>query len=518
MPIALRPWCLHLATVLSSLLLLSGCATPTAVTPDTEFRPDEGLVTLRLVDVGDVPIRRLSVVEEATAKEHVLRPVRFGQTSSMTYVGRLPAGRYRPKELRGSKLDGLDAVSIKVPLAELTGQFDVEARRVTDLGTMVFMRRDDRLRDVKQAGGGHEGSFRFALPLDPTPVPTEALLARFPQLAQAMTGKSALGWVAGTVPTPIGAIADARRRAVALTRPSFVGGATIVASGPLGVVATYPSGVVVPHRQGADTVHAIESVIELKDGRWLAGGEEGYLAVSNNAGASWERLALLGPDAVVIHLSQAADGRLFMVADLDREAVVYESAAHPIQWKVNRRLPSDREQSVWNQEFGEAKRFLPDHAGASRDRLVVLTRPSTLWALDLASGQWSSHETPRNFNHGMQVTPDGYVVGMFNFGWIYGSVDYGKTWNRLEAWVNMSHAHFVDRRRGMVIASEMSMTGFSPFHYRHTEDGGKTWKAGERVDGFWTGKPLWADAAGTTLFTTVGDRVQSSTDEGRHWK
>src|SRR5437867_4005742 len=137
-------------------LALSGCATPpTAVSADTEFKPNEGLVAVRVVELGDVPIKRFSVVSEATGEVYPMRAIQFGQTSATTYVGRLPAGRYQPKEMWGTAIDrsraasvtvsggavsvGVPTVTVTVPLASLTGKFDVQARRVTDLGTVVFV-------------------------------------------------------------------------------------------------------------------------------------------------------------------------------------------------------------------------------------------------------------------------------------------------------------------------------------------------------------------------------------------
>jgi photosystem II stability/assembly factor-like uncharacterized protein len=509
-----------LTAALLIVALLSGCATPTAVSTETEFQPNEGLVALRVIDLGQVPIRRFTVVSESTGQVYPLRAVRFGQTSTMTYVGRLPAGRYQPKSLLGFKQVGLEARTRTVPLDELTGKFDVEARRVTDLGTMALIEGDGKSYEYRAVGRDRYWKSEFALPLDPTPIPTEQLLAaRFPQLAKAVGGKSALGWVAGTAPQhSAGSVSDARSRVRAVTQPRFVDGSTLLAGGSLGVVQQHAAAAR-PRSVNADTVHAIETALVLKDGRWLAGGEEGFLALSRNAGATWHRLAGLGPDEVVLHLMQTPDGRLLMVTDRDREAVVYQSAPDPIQWTVIRRIPSDREQGALTTEFGEAARFLPDFAAASRDRLVVHTRPGSLSSFDLRTGQWETHETPRSFPGGIKVTPDGYVIGIWNPAWIYGSLDYGKTWTRLEAWANMTQPHFIDHRRGVTVAAEVSLTGISPYKMRFTEDGGKTWKTGAEVGRFWDWlQPLWTDLTGATLFTISDGAIRTSNDQGKTWR
>ena len=359
-----------LAWVLSAL---SGCATPTAVSADTEFQPNEGLVAVRVIELGDVPIKRLSVVSEATGEVYPLRAIRFGQTSAATYVGRLPAGRYQPKEMWGTTFDrsrqpsvsviagavsvSVPMVSVVVPLGALTGKFDVQEKHITDLGTMVFAPTSEPAPGTPQANriSDNERSFPFALPLLPLPVPTDALLqARFPALAKAIAGRSALSWVNGTVPPPPSQALDtARRRVVALTKPTFAPDGAMLTGGAMGVIDRHNPGSLTARRFWADTPHAIEAMVVLKDGRWLAGGEEGFLAISRDQGASWQPLPRLSPEDVVIHLSQAADQRIFMVADRDREAVVYQAtpaASGAIEWKELRRLPSEREQGAMTQE------------------------------------------------------------------------------------------------------------------------------------------------------------------------
>lgn len=507
---------LLLAASALALALVTGCATQTAVSADTQFQPDEGLVALRLVDTGSVSVRRFVVASTTTGKEYPLRAVRFGQSSGMTYVGRLPAGRYRPVQLRGAQ--GLK--SLTVPLQALTGEFDVQARRVTELGTMVFAPTGE-VRDEQRDHYGSSRKIGFVLPLDPTPVAVQPLLAaRFPELAKGIEGTSPLSWVAGTVPAQPAGLMDAVRAHVHVdtrTPPRMQPDGGWLAGGPLGTVArlntTLPAA-----KSVTGAVQAVVSVLQLSDGRWMAGGEEGYLAVSADRGRRWQRLAGLGVDEVVIHVAQAPDGQVYVVTDRDREAVVYRCDSATLALQVLRRLPADREQGLMTQEFGEAPAFLPDYAAASAERLVVYTRPSTLSTLDFKTGQWETQETPRTFRMGLQVTPDGYVVGAMNQYWVYGTLDYGKTWNRLEAYTLSTVPHFVDRHRGMLFAAEMSMTGPKPFRYFQTDDGGKTWKPGAEVGSYWDpGDQVWMDPA-ATLYRTVANRVQSSRDQGRTWR
>jgi photosystem II stability/assembly factor-like uncharacterized protein len=507
------------AVFFSLVLMLAGCATTdrTAVTADTELQPGEGLVTLRLVDINGVAFGRFDVASEKTGEVFSLRPERFGQMNSMTFVGHLPAGRYRPATLASSILaeDGMFH-SRTLPLQAVMGKFDVEARRVTDLGTAAFVEIDSK---PDPSGKKDQRVFRFLMPLDPTPVPVDALLAaRLPKLAGAGIGKSAQGWVPGTVPAqPAGLIDQARRRAIGVAHPAFVDDNTMLTGGPLGTVFKHSPGKPDQYCK-VDSVHSVEAVLVLRNGDWLVGGEEGLLALSKNQCATWQRLPGLGGGELVIHLSQAEDGRLFMVTDRDREAVVYESAADPVEWKVVRRLPSARlfDADRYRGVLGTPPRYSLDWAAASRDRLVVHTWPDALHSLDLRTGQWETHETPRQFKSGIQATRDGYVVGMFDMAWIYGSEDYGKTWKRLSAWANMSKPVFTDRKHGIMMAA--NVLSVPNFKVRTTDDGGENWQEADGVGAGWWDRPLWTNPSGTLLYTgTPRHRIRYSRDQGRTW-
>jgi photosystem II stability/assembly factor-like uncharacterized protein len=125
-------------------------------------------------------------------------------------------------------------------------------------------------------------------------------------------------------------------------------------------------------------------------------------------------------------------------------------------------------------------------------------------------------------------------VGIAMQYWIYGSVDYGKTWKRLEAWMHMTEPHFFDKKRGVMLAAELKVSGAqTPYKVRTTKDGGLTWTAGGDVAGrFAFGTPatvmdpfapkvarLWSDPEGKLLYTTGAyGQYETSTDGGNTWK
>lgn len=492
---------------------LQGCATflPTDIDPETTLQANEGLVTFRLVNLDNLPAYVIRVKQVDGKDVYQLGGVKFGQTGSFTFIGRLPAGRYEMVEMLAWDF----TTSMTSPLTERTGKFDVQPGKATDLGTLIYVRLPENFRtgtDEVIMPVPKEGSVRrvrFAVAHDQTPVPVAALLtAKFPRLSRVLK-EQPLGWVHGTVPTQRSALerythemSDAGK----FSRPVMLGTGRTLAGGALGVVFDQ-SGPGTWKTRPTGTVHQLESVLVLKDGRWVTGGEEGYVAISDSAGESWRPLAGLAPGEIVVHLSQTPAGTLHMVTMQDEVARVYASPAEPVEWKLLRRIPGDAS--------GMHLRY---SAVSTDERLVVHTTPDTLTTLDYKTGQWDTQKTPRRFLGGMKATRDGYVVGVLNGFWMWGSLDYGKTWERLEGWVNSSMPEFLDRRRGFVVAAETGLTGVSEHKMHRTEDGGRTWTTGGFVGGRWPWlHPLWAEADGSRLYTVRHGRIAVSTDNGRTW-
>lgn len=520
---------------LALAMLASGCATheSTTVSRESSLAAGEGVVVARLVNLDGLPIYRFLVRGEGHPQTYELKGVRFGQTSTLTFVGRLPKGRYRPVELQGGGQVGAAVQHVTIPLADRTGSFDVEPGRVTDLGTLAYDSHGEEV--VKQREGLDRLLARraastksFTLALDPTQVPSQPLLAaRFPSYAAAASGRPALGWQPGSLPRQSeGRFRQLAVGAEASSPPAFIGADHTLAGGDLGLVIER-RGKLPAVRHWAGTVHRIDAVLALRDGRWLAGGEEGFTARSDDAGSTWQRLAGPGPGEAVVHLGEASDGRLFMVTMADTGSTVYVSNPGPIVWRVLRQIDVGREAKSSTGGFmaqGAGTGGLPgrshDRAAQSDDRLVVYTMPSTLTTLDLRSGVWETQKTPHEFPAGMKVTRDGYVVGVAGFSLLSSSVDYGKTWSRLDGHVHMSMPEFLDRRRGYMIAADATLTGISDFKLRRTEDGGKTWTATStaRSSGSWVAQaPLWIGPEGKTFYSLQGGIVMTSTDQTRTW-
>lgn len=501
----------QLSALLAVTLVAVGCATPTAVSRESTFQPNEGAAVMRVVNISGMKVWRIEVTAEATKEQFTFAATQFGQTGSTTFVGRLPAGRYQPSKLFGS--EGL--WNIEAPLEKLTGKFDVEASRVTDLGTMIYL---PDLNTVQETGT-RQAKLQFSLPLDPTPVPTEQLLAlRFPSIAVAVKGRSSLGWVEGTVPRqPARLLEQVSRHAAMTGTPVFLGEGRSVAAGQLGTIVDRGAARHSWTYRNTGVVHQLEAIIRLKDGRWLVGGEEGYLAMADTLQARWNRLPGLGLDEVVVNLLQGPDGSIYMVTMNDAGSIVYQSAPDTISWKVIRRIEGDRSKMNF-----QTPMRLRHSAAMSKERLVIHTLPDTLTSLNFRTGKWESHETPRPLGSGIKVTPDGYLTGIVNASFRYDSDDYGKTWRRQESWLIASLSDYSERNKGMMISATRGMT-IGKYLVRKTEDGGQTWSAIHEVENErdWIDMPFWidpVDKSGKNLYAMRFGRIYNSTDMGVTWK
>ena len=507
---------MQLLALLAVTLVAVGCATPTAVSRETTFQPNEGAAVMRVVNISGMKIRRIELTSEASKETFSFVATHFGQTGSTTFVGRLPAGRYQPSKLSGS--EGL--WDIQAPLEKLTGKFDVEASRITDLGTMIYLPHENGTPlPAEDRSTNARRSSQFSLPLDPTPVPTEQLLGlRFPAIAAAVKGRSSLGWVEGTVPRqPARLLEQVSKHAAMTGTPVFLGEGRSVAAGQLGTIVDRGAARHSWMHRNTGVVHQLEAIIRLKDGRWMVGGEEGYLAMADSLQARWNRLHGLGHDEVVVSLLQGPDSSIYMVTMNDAGSVVYQSAPDTISWKVIRRIEGDRSKMNF-----QLRMSLRNSAAMSKERLVINTLPDTITSLDFSTGQWESAETPRPFVSGIKVTSDGYTTGILNTGFRYGSENYGKTWHRQEVWAIASRSDYSERGKGMMIAANIGLTK-GKYFVRKTEDSGKTWSAVHEVEnlGDWIDMPFWIDPldkSGKNLYALRFGRIYNSTDMGATWK
>ncbi|MDO5691954.1 MAG: hypothetical protein Q4G70_05635 [Pseudomonadota bacterium] len=507
---------------------LAACAHPTALNVDTEPEPNDGLVTLRLVNASAMRVHSFMVRSLDTDEKLPLRAESFGQTQTLTFIGRLPAGRYQPISFMGAGAGVKAGEALTVPLDKATPPFEVQARRVTDLRTLVFVPLMETERSVEpsRANISSESRFSFGLSGDRTPVAVEALLkARLPKMAATMLAQPPL---VGSMGAPDAAVRrEAVQRTPATANPRFVNDHLSMAGGPLGVVQIYNAKTDRLEQVHMNTAHAIEAVELLADGRLLAGGEAGFLALNDPKRGTVTPIQLLSPSDMVLALRQAPDGRLYLVVDRDSGVAVYRAEPRsPTDWTLLRELPAERPDKS---PVPDRAQKLRAAAAASNERLVIFAYPKQLHSMDWRTGQWETAASPRSMGRGFKVTPDGLVYGLgiadntlTTPDRVITTTDYGRTWNQLPPQGFASQHHFISRQKGWMVALPPEFS-LSMDRYLHTsQDGGQTWVKGPLVKGLpfdAGGDPLWADPAGKVLlrYTSWG-MLRASTDGGVNWK
>src|SRR6516165_4675892 len=171
---------------LLALASLTHCAgNPTALTHDAALAPGEGVVLLRVVGNASEPWSQLELAPDTGGTPQTVFAADFAENSSGVFVGKLPAGRYRPVQMKAALQTGNLVTTLEVPLEARLGRFAVEAGRVTNLGTVVY----------QEYGAMVKMHIKNAVVRSPAPAPSAALLhSQFPAVAAAVEGKPELGW------------------------------------------------------------------------------------------------------------------------------------------------------------------------------------------------------------------------------------------------------------------------------------------------------------------------------------
>lgn len=163
---------------------------------------------------------------------------------------------------------------------------------------------------------------------------------------------------------------------------------------------------------------ALLGVVSMGQGRLVTWGAFGLYLISNDAGATWERISIIDPD-FDRHISQIIgliDGRWLLVGESGTMAV---SADRGMTWE---RLESPYQGSY----FGALQ-------AASGD-LFLFGMRGNMWHSSDAGATWSKAETGTTiaFNGGLQLK-SGRILVFGNSGLIMASDDQGEHFQRLPA-------------------------------------------------------------------------------------
>lgn len=445
---------------------LTGCAS-TRVSENSELRANEGVVTIRVVNLYNRTLKHLAIRNLDTQQVYELVPQAPLGGDSYRFTGIVPAGRYEAKELFGQDTQDLGIVqykhTLKAPLDRPANRFDLAAGGLANLGSIVFTPVQDN---------------RFVAPREETPVAArEWLRYANPALAAKLEAGRETGWLT-SVPAEekeLGKRQIEYGQSQVLPRefPVFDDKGMPWSVGKLGSVFDLVRGA----RYQTDTVNQLTSMALLADGRLIVAGEEGYIAVSAADRKSWRQIP--GPAskaAVGVLVTQAPDGTVYLVSRTPIGVAVHAAEPDRLVWREVRRIERDAVTStsagalVAFASFGRARPV----AGATSERLVVYTPdPELLSSLDFRTGSWEAYK-PESRIVLMRAFADGLVYTENAAPAASATADYGKSWFEVDRFFNASLPVFVSRSEGYVLASPFNNIKAKPALHK-TVDSGKTW-------------------------------------------
>lgn len=311
---------------------------------ETQAKDGMGVVAIRLVGNGYLP-KQLTLKSLSSGQSIQLPVVRQAVFSSTVFGGSVAEGRYTVEKLLVAGASAGVPVEPDSPKSTFEGdleglvggEFEVTASRVTNLGTLIYFPIGDPVKThVPFQRVPRQTNFNFVV--DSTRAPTDTIIRTEPLKAKSNSVPSdELNWSAApgvATGTDVGKmlIEEAAKRFPVLWGAN-VGPVsdTFFAGGRMGQVITVDASGLRKRLQ-TGTVHEIHAVHELDDGRWLAGGEEGYLTYSNDRGQTWNRVNPIEPHGLVMHITHSKRGKIYVTSQLDDGVVVHSTDKHLQRW------------------------------------------------------------------------------------------------------------------------------------------------------------------------------------------
>ena len=491
-----------------AVLLAAACQT-VSLNSAQDHTAGNGIVAFRYAINGAQPIAfhdpwDFVEIEGDDGSSLTFNPVYDGISRTALYVGSVPPGRYRFTEFSG-RIGGVSGR----PNDKL-GKFNVEAGRVTYLGTLV--QQVDELR-VSFPGTGT----RNLLVYDPNPSPDglpEILDILFPGLSGVdRNPQSFIGWDPETVPDAAGPAlyAEIRKASRGLIDPVELSDGSVAFGSLLGQLRLWHPDAGW-RRVDIGVNRAIEAFAELSPGVWLVGGEMGSLRLTTDEGRTWKDAGIPLPYGVVQDIYTMPDGYIYITHYRGTQFTLYRGKMGGGPWQV---IQSARFAAP-GQLYGSTPQRMKTYRFGS---VLYTTLPhSNLAVFDTATGVAEIRDMPGPFNH-MQLSNDGVLRGNFEQFIIWNpleSRDGGKSWEGSTHSRAMLPPAFKDGSFGMGVELQPGFTSGTAY-LSQTEDGGKTW---ERTREFFL-STIWMGYARRTDAFYAYDRVRTlfvSRDGGKTWK
>ena len=500
------------------IAMAAGCAVSpeqrAILEPQTvALEPQHGLVMLKVasnrnVDTFFAKWQSVKVREISSDKTHWLSDRSPPQAAYSLYVGSLPPGKYVLEKF-DNQAHGAISIFVSAALGAKLGRFEVKEGRITDLGSLIF------LRDYYPVG-----STRYRLAFAQVPLESALSLAALdPAVAKAASG-GLLGWLPeeeGEQRNPLNKASEAP--SLFLNDAKLTADATLLAGEALGRIAQRDSA----GRWAwldTGTINTILSVQATQAGGLLAGSEQSILMYRSSGTADWSLVSVPLQDASIRFLAYHEKIGQLVVAQDRRNVVVLATGdvAHP-EWRELRRIPVEL---FMNPQMDT--RFL---SFVAKDKLYVVTI-STQWTtkvefhiLDLLSGTWTQRAVDL-YALNFSALVDGSVYSMAgpNISQSFRvSTDEGASWDKRDS-PNYAHSPVF---RTLTTGYLIRMDSFGMFDGEKnttsvwkTTNVGKTWeKLGASPN--LSSRLILLPEDGHMLLVTFNGKLYRSEDDGATW-
>lgn len=488
----------YLVVIALFVVGLTGCQTTATVSPTANIPASNGVVIFKLSSntpsIGFFQYWQGANVQSVDKKNPMTYVIGFsskGNSRSAVYLGSLPEGEYR---LAGfsSEQCGAMCITSSIKLSAKLGTFEVRAGKVTELGHLLYDQIDGSSSLIVPGNSSDNWATRY-------------LEAFYPNITASFSTQELLHWKEAD-PKGQQLYKALRADARGLLRPSPTSDGSILFGSYLGAIRLWhPGSPVINFDTGLQG--AIESVIELAPGAWLAGSENGQFVQTQDSGKTWQLLSNGFPDYSLMGL-YAYKSKVFATASNGRELSVYRRTVSDTHWTL-----ISRHQLAFSFWTGVAK--LPE-TKAYKSKLVTTLPSEALVVTDMERETSVEQKFPGGLA-AFALGQDGVLRCIATKAIAanpYESHDWGKTWIDSTHSRFMSLPYFIDEKTGYGLQGEwLAATA----DLSVSTDGGATWKSQGPLP-YRTPYFSYIDSS-SVLFATDGyNTIVFSKDGGKSWR
>jgi len=514
-----------LACLVAWATLLGGCA----VTAETraksapgalKLEADQGLLALKItsnrpaVSTFFVKWSTLRVKNVATQETTAILERSDSSAGHALFVQPLPAGEYQVEAV-GNQASGWMTITEGARAGQVLPRFRIEPRRLTDLGTLVYVRRHYPI---------NSSLFRWAQQDSPHDR-TGVMRQLDPALASVLSAQTTLGWNEGLQLQLLQlAYDESRRRTLRAASPLLRPDGSLLLGESFGQIAVRsPAGLWTWIQ--TPTALPIRAVHQDLAGALFAGSDDGLLLVRQAHGTAWQAVDLPASDASVVHIGQLPGTEQLLVVLQTRDRFVALAG-----------VPGQLGQ--WVQQFSQARDLFSNPAFDAHSRVLVtgdrvavvmggVQSSMAVGLFDAGAAQWRIVPQAETSLPAAWAAMPGGGLGRFRGIPLTGmgftsSADGGVTWAKRGDlnWAGGSLL-FTSERVGYVVRTE-SIPAFDPEKFGlsiwRTDDAGQSWAAVGTTPASAGQLIRLAGGPEAIAYVSANGQFFASSDGGKTWK